>query len=426
LALLLIGLNHRTTPVELREKLYLTTEQLYPVLNELQQQSVVILESAMLSTCNRLEVYCAVRDVVAAKSAIMHFLCQHYGLSETILRTHLYIKQGRLAIQHLMRVAAGLDSMILGESQILGQVGDALRCATTVSTTGTYLHRLFEQAIHAGKRARTETAISQNTTSVSHAAALLIRNRVMQLAPRVLVIGAGEMAQLAAQAASDYGIQQIAVINRTYDHAQALAEKIDGIAFEWSRLWDQLAAVDVVITATGAPHTVLYADDMRRVVEQRQGRNLLMVDVAVPRDIDPAVDDLDGITCYDIDDLQQVVDDSLAQREACIPAVEAIIAEEAEKYWQWLNERNIVPVIKDLRREIQSVVQTELEDALNKLAHLDDGEQEVVKRLAHRIMNKVLHAPTASLREQAANGDSESYATVVRDLFALSQDEIQT
>lgn len=423
MAILLIGLNHRTTPVELREKLYLSNDKLYPVLTELKQQSPTIEETAIVSTCNRFEIYAVVRDVVAAEQEILDYICQYYHLSKAELKTYLYIQQEQFAVRHLMRVTSGLDSMILGEAQILGQVNSAFNCATSVSTTGTLLHRLFEQALHSGKRARTETAISQHTTSVSHAAALLVNNRLQIENPYVVVVGAGEMAELAAQATQNHNVNRIAVLNRTYEHGVTLAEKIGGTAFSWSRLWDLLAEADVVISATGAPHWVLYAEDMQRVMQQRKGKPLVMVDVAVPRDIDPDAGKIDGITLYDIDDMQQVVDDSLAHRESCIPSVEAIIDKESQKYWHWLNERNVVPVIKEMRAEVSSLVDAELHVALQKLEHLSDYEQDVVKRMAHRIMNKILHAPTTSLREHAANGDGDDYADVVRDLFDLSNDD---
>lgn len=420
MALLVIGLNHRTTPVELRERLYLRAEKLYPVLTELRQHSAVIEENAILSTCNRLEIYVATQKVLEAERTILDFMSQYYEISHDELRPFLYVHQGQMAINHLMRVAAGLDSMVLGETQILGQVGNALECASTVSTTGTLLHRLFEAAMHTGKRARSETSISHHTTSISHAAALLVRNRLTVEDPYILVVGAGEMAELAVQAVHDFNLTNIGIVNRTFAHAQGLAGQCNAQAYEWSRLWEQLAVADVVITATGAPHTLLYDVDIQRVMMLRQNKPLMLVDIAVPRDIDSAIKNIKGVTLYDIDALQHIVDESLAAREACVPTVENIISEETERYWQWLNERNVVPVIKDLRREISSVVEAELQEALNKLTELSEQDQEVIKRMAHRIMNKVLHSPTTSLREQASNGNGEDFAKVVCELFALN------
>lgn len=426
MSLLLIGLNHRTTPIELREKLYLRADKLYPVLSELRQRHESIKEDVILSTCNRFEVYCGVRDVVQAETALVDYLCELYDLQLEEIRPHLYIRQDQTAVNHLMRVASGLDSMILGEAQILGQVGTALECAATVQTSGSYLHRLFQSALHAGKRARTETAISRHTTSVSHAAAQLVRHhfRDVPQQPSVMVMGAGEMAELAAQAMTDYDPSELVIVNRTYERAVKLAESVEAKAIEWSRVWEKMQEVDAVICATGAPHTVLHAEDIARVMTARAGKPLVLVDVAVPRDIHPAVDDLACVKVYDIDALNGVVDEAIAQRRACIPQVEAIIAEEAEAYWKWLNERTVVPVIKDLRCGVQSVVQSELNNALNKLGHLDDAEKDIVQRMAHRILNKVLHSPTMALRQHANEGDGEDYAAVVRELFALDEIEL--
>lgn len=423
MTLLVIGLNHHTTPVELRERLYLRAEKLYPVLTELHQRSSVIEENAILSTCNRLEVYVATDNVIEAEHTILDFMSQYYEISEAELRPFLYIHQGQMTIQHLMRVSAGLDSMVLGETQILGQVGDALKCATTVSTTGSLLHRLFEASMHAGKRARTETAISRHTTSISHAAALLLRNRVKVENPYILVLGAGEMAELAVQAVHNFKLTNIGIVNRTFAQAQGLAGQCNARAYEWSRLWEQLTVADVVITATGAPHTLLYDADIKRVMKMRDNKALMLIDIALPRDVDPAVGNIEAVTLYDIDALQHIVDESLAAREACVPAVTTIIYEEVERYWQWLNERHVVPVIKDLRREVEAVIQAELQETLNKLPELSEHEQEVVKRMAHRIMNKVLHTPTISLREQASKGNGDNFANVVRELFALNYAE---
>jgi glutamyl-tRNA reductase len=424
-ALLLIGLNHKTTPVELRENFYLNHDQLYAALTRLKHGSANIREVAILSTCNRFEVYAIARNGDHAEQEIMEYLTQYYDQEENNLRVFMYIARNRPAVRHLMCVSAGLDSMILGEAQILGQVGQALECATHVSTSGTFLHRMFEQAVRAGKRARTETEISQHTTSVSHAAAILVANQMNNPEAHVVICGAGEMAEMAAKALTKVGMTNLHFINRTLDNAQLLADGYAGIAYDWSQMWDQLKQADVVIGATGAPHIIIYKNDVQQVLDERDGKPLVLVDIAVPRNIEATIDALDNVTLFDIDDMQKVVDNSLAQREACIPEVRQIIAEEEDKYWTWLNERNVVPVIKDLRREVQMMVDAELEEALNKLGELDEQGQAVVQRMAHRIMNKLLHTPTAQLRAQAANGNAEDYANLVRDLFDLVQIEIE-
>ncbi len=416
--LLLTGLNHRTTPVELRERCYIGSEQLPTLLFHLRQLPGVD-ESVVISTCNRLEIYAVVRNVSVAEP-IMAAICDYYELNLETIRPHLYVEPDERAVQHLMRVACGLDSMILGESQILGQVRGALNGADAVGSAGTLLHRLFEMAMHTGKRAHSETAIGEHTTSVSHAAARLVISNHADTDANVLLVGTGEMAVLAGQALVDRGYRNLHVVNRTFGNAVEVADRLDAQAHEWSFIWDCMASADAVISATGAPHLILYADDMRYSVARRSYRPLTLVDIAVPRDIDPDISQLSGACVYDIDELQNVVDENIAQRTASVPLVEGIVDEETEKYMKWQQQRSITPVIVDLRREVQRVVEAELEEALGKLDTLGDAERKVIKRMAHRIMNKVLHAPTVSLRAHAANGNADSYAQMVRELFALT------
>jgi glutamyl-tRNA reductase len=414
LALQLIGLNHHTTPVALRERLYLRDADLTNTLTEL-QRSGSIESCVILSTCNRLELY----FTGDSETDALDFLAAHYGISTNDLRSYLYHKEGQAAVEHLLRVASGLDSLVLGETQILGQVSAALQAAVQVSTSDTMLHRLFEVALFTGKRARTETAISQASTSVSHAAAMLVHQKINLPEPHILVLGAGEMAELAVFALHKYGYRQITVLNRTFDHAQVLAEKFALQADDWSTLWQKIAEADVVITATGAPNILLYMEDMHLVMNERS-QSLMLVDIAVPRNIAPEVAGIEGIHLYDIDALKGIVDESLALRQACIPQVEALIHEETERYLQWLNERNIVPVIRDLRRELSNVIDAEVQAALQKLPELSESELAIIKRMAHRITNKLLHTPTTTLREHAAHGNGSEFAAVVRELFDLS------
>lgn len=426
MTVLLIGLSHRTTSVELREQFHLAEYETISVLREVVTKVPEVAECAVLSTCNRFEVYLVVEDTVATQEVILEYLCKMHNMSIDTLRPHFYTMQERFAVTHLMRVASGLDSMILGEPQILGQVANALSYAQTAGTTNFVLNRLFSDAVHSGKRARTETTISQHSTSVSHAAVRLIRQQIDQplSEANILMVGVGEMAELAAEALIREGAANLKVINRTFDHACQFAEKINGVPYEWSYLWDLLAEVDVVVTATGAPHLVLFVDDLARVVEKRNDKPLLLVDVAVPRNIDPDVDQLPHVTRYDIDDLQHMVDDNIAQRRACIPEVETIIIEEESKYVEWLNSRTVAPIITELRQKVQAMAEEEVRQALNRLDNLPADEQAIVQRLANRIVNKVLHEPTIRLKESAANGDGEIYAGVVRDLFALGESDI--
>ena len=428
MTIVLVGLNHRTAPVELREKLYLSECGLRMALDELNQNRPQIQpggalhESVILSTCNRMEIYGTGEDASAVAATITHYLSQLQGIPDAVLAPHLYMLQGDDAVEHLLHVAAGLDSMILGEPQILGQINAAFTEAREAGTTGPVLNHLFPQAIHAGKRAHSETEISRRTTSTSNAAALLVKEQVDDLAgARVLVVGAGEMAKLATGALAAQGAGHIEIINRTYARAQALATQIAGHVRPWPELHDALAEADAVISATGAPHIVLYEPQVRRAMHDRADHPLVVVDIAVPRDVEESVGDVPGVRRYDIDDLQHVVDENLAQRQSAIPAVEAIITDETQKFLHWLNSRRVVPVIVDLRGRMEAMARDEIEQALNKLGDLDEHDREVINQLVHRVLNKVLHEPTVRLKEQAANGNGYVYADAVRELFALEE-----
>lgn len=422
MTLLLVGSNHRTAPVELRERLYLESGTLSTVLQQLHRHSDDISELAIISTCNRFEVYALVDDLSSAHANIIDFMCEYFLITEADLLSGIYSQIDEAVITHMMEVAAGLDSMVLGEAQILGQVSGALEHATSAQTTGATLHRLFESAIHAGKRARTETAISQYTTSISHAAALLMRQKSPLSDPKVLVLGAGQMAELAVFAMHKYALSHIGIVNRTYEKAKILAAKFGVKAHAWSELEHELSDADIVITATSAPHIIIYPDYIQNVMQSRSDKDLVLIDIAVPRNIASETGEINGVHLFDIDSLQHIVDNSLAARQACIPQVRTIIQDESNRFQKWLKERAVVPVIKELRQEVASMVQKELNEAIKKMPELSDTGVAVVKRMAHRITNKVLYAPTKNLRSHASNGDVETYTAMVRDLFALDSD----
>jgi glutamyl-tRNA reductase len=439
MSILLIGLNHHTAPLELRERLSLAGCGLAFALEEMPVHPhifkgdpalglfdlpPILQEGVILSTCNRLEIYAAAHEIAGGKAALESFLSRLQGIPPGMLKPHLYFMHDQEAALHLMRVAAGLDSMILGEPQILGQVGQALASARGAGAAGPILNQLFTQAVHAGKRARTETSISRHTTSVGHAAALLAEDRIGDLAQaRALLIGAGEMAEVAAQALLARGLTRITCISRTYASAQALADKINGRALAWQDLPQGLIDADVVISATGAPHTVIQAADVSGTLADRGDRPLVMVDIAVPRDIETAVGGLPGVHLVDIDDLQSVLDDNMAQRETAVPLVENIVEQEATAFARWMNSRQVAPLIADLHDWAGKFAASEVERALNHLGNATPREREVIEMLAHRLVNKFLHEPTIQLRKQAGGGDGYIYAGVIRELFALGEAE---
>ena len=353
-------------------------------------------------TCNRMELY----GVGQGAPQIEAFLVSQANLPLDELRQHLYIKSGDAVVRHLMRVAASLDSMILGEQQILGQVQTAFENAQAAGTIGPVLSHLFAQAAHAGKRARTETEVSRHTISISHAAVQMAQAQVGDLSrARALVIGGGEMSTLAAQALHRHGIGQLTCINRTLARAQALAGQFEGRARPWHELTQALAETDVVVTATSAPQAIIQADDVKSP--------LVIVDIALPRDVDTAASALPGVRYYDLDTLKVFVEANLTRREAAIVNVEKIIDEEATRFAEWLRGHQVAPVISALRGKVKAVADDEVEAALRRMGNLDAGQQRVVELLAHRIVNKILHEPTVRLRDEI------DYAGAVRDLFAL-------
>ncbi|MGD8857627.1 MAG: glutamyl-tRNA reductase, partial [Chloroflexota bacterium] len=416
-----VGLNHTTAPVALREQLSLNDCGLRMALSDIAASRHMptngnghprLLESVILSTCNRLEFYAVITGALEAGWRwIERFLADLQGLDQETLHRHLYFLEGQAAVNQLMRVAAGLDSMILGEAQILGQVSAAQAEAQTAGCVGPILSHLFDHAIHAGKRARTETEIGRHTTSISHAAAQLVCERSPSLENlQALIVGAGEMAQVAAQALQDRGLRQMSFINRTHSRAESLASHFGGRALNWYHLPSALIMADVVICSTGAPHIVIHEDDVRPGLAQRAGRPLLFVDIAVPRDVEDSVGDLAGVQLFDIDHLQLTVDANMAQREAAVPEVEEIIAAEAARFESWLQGRQVLPVLVELRQRAWDIATSELAKHQPQLDELDPLCQEKVTRMVHRIVNKLLHEPTIRLKASAAEGNGIEYA----------------
>lgn len=424
MSILLVGLNHQSAPVALREQLALSGANLRIALemlyHQLESATGGLHEAVILSTCNRFEIYAAAPHAEKLYPVIEAFIAERQPLEREALRGFLYTREDEGAVRHAMRVACGLESLVFGEAQIPGQMAQAFDDAHEAGTTGPILSHLFAQALHAGKRARTETEISRHSTSVSSTAALLLRDRLADFAgANILVIGAGEMASLAAHALKAHGAAYLTCINRTYAKAAALALEISGEALGWSALKEALVSADAIITATGAPHPVIDEDDMRQALPLRGGRPLVIVDIAVPRDVDERVGDLPTVTRYDIDDLQATIDAHFALRKQAAPQVEAIVEQEVGRFLDWLHSREVIPVITDLRGWAESVAELEVDEALHRLKTADPAVEMVIQRLAHRLVNKLLHQPTVRLRACAAEGNGYVYAHAVRELFAL-------
>lgn len=426
-SILLVGLNHRTTPIAVRELLSFDVCALPMVAGDLFTLGVqqgVLQEVVVVSTCNRLEVYAVSAAPAQAIALIQAQLARQRQMAPDKLAAFLYVKSDIAAIDHLLRVASGLDSLILGEAQILGQVGHALAAAHSSGASGPLLTQLFNRALHCGKRARAETPIGSYTTSISHAAVRHAESVLGDLSRcSALVIGAGEMAELAASALRQHRIASIVCINRTLAHAEQLAMKVGGRAVAWARLHEALTAVDLVISATAAPHIVLSVEEVMQALTARAGHPLLLFDIALPRDIEPDVDTLPDVLRYDIDHLRSSVDANLARRESAIPLVEAIVAQETAAMCAWLGGREVLPTVLELRRHAENIARQEVARTLQRLRHQtpdDDRIGQEVERLAERLVAKLLHEPTVRLKAQAANGNGAHYAQALIDLFALS------
>jgi glutamyl-tRNA reductase len=404
---LLIGLSHKTAPVEIRERLDFAPTTLRSILTHFDSTHTeahleAVREGVILSTCNRMEVYALVRDSAIAGQAIIELLSHSCGTDPEIFSEYLYFYRDEQTIQHLFRVACGLDSMVLGEPQILGQITDAYEAALSQGAAGTVLSALFRAAIHAGKRARTETRIGVNPASISSVAAGLACQLLGDLSQRkVLLIGAGEMGAIAVRALLKRSVSNIIVVNRTLENAVQLAREWGGRAMTFQQLPEALAGADIVITCTDAPHSILNRKLVEPAMSTRPARPLFIIDIAVPRDVDPNVTELSRVHLHDIDDLQGQANDNVRERESEIPQVEVIVDEEVLQFLEWLASLDVVSTITTLRDQIDQLRWRELERLFNRL-DLDERERELVATMSHRLINKILHEPTLRLKKEAA------------------------
>jgi glutamyl-tRNA reductase len=415
--LVLVGTSYQRAPVELRELLAYDRELRRRALERLSGDGS---EAAVLSTCNRTEAYLAAPDAETAEERIHAELAGLSGLSGTELAPALYTLTDQAAALHLFRVAAGLDSMVPGEAQILGQVREAYGAAREAGTAGPVLHRLFRQALRVGKRVRTETAIGENPASVSAAAAELAERVFEDFAGRrILLLGAGKTSDLTAANLLSRGVGEIVVANRSLERAQALARRFNGRGVGLEQVEEELEHADVVVASTSSQGYLVSAEQVARALRARRGRPVFFIDIAVPRDVDPAVNELDGCYLYDIDDLERVVAESVAGRREEAVRAEAIVSVEADGFRAWQLSLDVVPAIASLRERAEAIRRAELERAAGRLASLSPSQRRAVESLTAQIVAKLLHQPTVRMKEAAAAADGVLYADAVRHLFAL-------
>ena len=403
----------------MRERLHVAPNDAGPLLERLGAEGA---EVAVLSTCNRTELYLAGADVARAAAVARDALAERSGLSAAELDRTLEERRDGAAALHLFRVAAGLDSLLPGEGQILGQVREAYDLARAAGTSGPVVNRLFEHALHAGKRVRAETGVGTLPDAVPAAAADLARRIVGDLeGRRVLVIGAGKMGRIAAASFLERGAERVFVANHRIERAEELARRFGGEAVPFDRIGEELERADVVLSSTRCPQTILHAAEVAPALARRGGRPLLLVDIAVPRDLDPAIADLEGALLYDLDALGPEAGDAVASRDSEMQAAEEIVAAEAAALAEWLRALDVVPVVAALRRRADAIRGRELARVDARLAGLSADERRHVEALTAQIVNKLLHEPTVRVKE-ASGPDAEGYAEALRSLFALDEE----
>lgn len=419
----MLGVNFKTAPVEVREELAVTASGIPGALDRL--QALQLGETVLLSTCNRTEVYATVADVDASVQALADYVASLGNLPGAAqLWPHLYTHTGASAVRHLFKVAGGLDSMVIGETQILGQVRDAYNDARKSGTTGKTLNQVFEQAVAVGKRIQTETRIGQSAVSVSYAAVELAKKVFQTLrGRRCMAIGAGETAKLTVRHLQAAGVTDIIIANRTLARARNLAEQFQGQAITIEQIPEYLGTTDVVISSTGAPGYVLTKAQITEAARHRRGRPIFLFDIAVPRDIDPAVAELTGAFLYNIDDLHNVVAANLHERTEEARRSERIIDEELQRFQRWLLSLEVVPTIKMLRDKVESIRQEELSRTLSRLPDLTDRERAVIEAMTVTMVNKILNEPTQQLKGMAGEGRAEQAVDTVARLFDLRKPE---
>jgi len=425
--LIVVGLSHKTAPVEIRERLAVPESRLGEALTRLCSYPGVK-EGILLSTCNRVEVYSVVEDVDTGYGRIQEFLADtHLSLSSEQLTPHLYWHTGDRAIAHLFRVASSLDSMIIGESQILGQLKDAFEVALAHKTTGVIMNKVVKKAISVAKRVRTETKIAEMAVSVSYAAVELAKKIFSNLHEKtVLLVGAGEMAKLAAKHLIANGVGHVRITTRTPQHAVDLAERFGGTAVPFDQFKDDMASADIVLVSTGAAHYLVGAEDVHRAVQERMNRPMFLIDISVPRNIDPAVRHVDNAFLFDIDDLKHRVEQNRAGRVHEAEKAERMVIEEVTMILDWMKSLEVTPTIVALRNRVEDIKRAEVEKVLGRLGHLSAQDRELVEGLASSIVNKLIHRTMVTLKNEVNSSSGPAFVEAARQFYALDRPAAST
>lgn len=417
--IVVIGLNYQTAPVEIRERLTFNESELGEAIKKLQTKKS-ILENCILSTCNRTEIYAVVDQLHTGRYYIKEFLSEWFEIQYEEFSPFLYYYEEDGAIEHLFKVACGLNSMVLGETQILGQVRAAFLLAQEQETTGTLFNHLFKQALTLAKRGHSETEIGTNAVSVSYAAVELAKKIFGTLdSKHVLIVGAGKMGELAAHNLHGYGVRKVTVINRTFKKAVDLAARFDGQAKTMDQLQDLLAEADILISSTGAKSLVITKETVSRAVKKRKGKPLFLVDIAVPRDLDPGIADLENVFLYDIDDLEGIVEANLQERKKSAEKILLMIEKEIIEFKQWLGLLGVIPVISALREKALAIQAETIESIERKIPHLSDHDKKVLRKHTKSIINQLLKDPILQAKEMAGQPDADNALEIFMKIFNI-------
>jgi glutamyl-tRNA reductase len=417
--LIVIGLNHKTAPIEIRERLAFPEDGIEKALSQIKSLPL-LKENMILSTCNRVEIYATVQETEKAILDLKGFLSRYHGLSLKEFEKNLYLLVGEEAVRHIFRVASSLDSMVVGEPQILGQIKSAYNMAAEAKTSGLILHRLLHRAFHVAKRVRTETKIGNSAVSVSFVAVELAKKIFGTLEKRtVLLIGAGEMCELAARHLVSGGIEKVLVTNRTYERAVTLAQEFRGEPISFEEIHRGLRMVDIVISATDSPQYLLHHEEVAKVIKDRKQKPIFFIDIADPRDIEPKVGDIENVYLYNIDDLQKVANDNIQDREKEAQKAEAIVRDEVVKFVNWYQSLEVTPTIIALRKKFEEIRNKELAKTFSIHPNFSDKERQSLEALTSAIINKILHDPLTLLKQKNEEAMADLYIDALRTLFEL-------
>ena len=417
--IIVVGLSHKTAAVEIREKVAFAPTQMEKPLHALIALPDIT-EAVIVSTCNRVEIYATTRDIAGGMARLKRFLADYHNISLETLEPHLYSYHGEAATRHVFRVASSLDSMVVGEPQILGQIKTSYGYAAEYKSSGIILNRFLHKAFSVAKRVRTETRIASSAVSVAFAAVELAKKIFGDLSDKtVLLIGAGEMCELAAKHFINTGVRGVMVTNRTFERAVKLAEEFDGKAVNYEDLFDHLHKADIILSSTGAPHFIIKPKDVDEAIRRRKMKPMFFIDIAVPRDIDPKVNDVENVYLYTVDDLNGVVATNLEQRNKEAEKAEAIVEQEIGQFFKWLSSLEVTPTIVALRSRFDEIRRAELAKTLANWKDLPPDGEKRLEALTSAIMNKLLHQPTNVLKRGEQGNRNDLYVDALRNLFDL-------